>query len=290
MSTDIAVRQTGSSLAISGEQDGFTEKQVAALRQLGVEEATQGDLDVYFYQCQRTGLDPFAKQIYLIGRKSRGQMKYTIQTGIDGYRLIARRAVDRTKESLGYEDTRWCGRDGKWTDVWLSDQPPAAARVVVLRNGQRFPATALWSEYVQTKYDGNVSDMWSRMGANQLAKCAEALALRKAFPQDLSGIYTDEEMQQAERVGQPDAQPQRAVQATPEPNPIGDAKARAWVALSTMYPEWTNDEKLVELDTVLAERNVTRETASVEDLDWAAQGWLDEMNQAPAPMAGDKDE
>jgi phage recombination protein Bet len=216
--TEIAIRtpQAGSSLAIGAEQDGFTDKQIAALKQLGVKDATQGDLDVFFYQAQRTGLDPFAKQLYLIGRWSREGTKFTIQTGIDGYRLIARRAVDRSGETLGYEDTRWCGQDGVWTDVWLSNQPPAAARVVVLRAGQRYPATALWSEYVQTVKDGSPNSMWARMGANQLAKCAEALALRKAFPQDLSGIYTTDEMGQAES-------PQPAREQPAKPTSIREA-------------------------------------------------------------------
>jgi phage recombination protein Bet len=213
--TELAVRNdptpAGSSLAINAEQDGFTEKQVAALKQLGVKDATNADLAVFFHQAQRTGLDPFARQIYMIGRWSREGTKQTIQTGIDGYRLIARRAVDKSGESFGYEDTRWCGQDGQWTDVWLSSQPPAAARVVVLRNGNRYPATALWSEYVQTVKDGAPNTMWAKMGANQLAKCAEALALRKAFPQDLSGIYTSEEMGQAENI-----RPARAEQVRPQ--------------------------------------------------------------------------
>lgn len=204
--TELAVRNihTGSDLAISGDQTTFTDRQVAVLRQIGLEEAKQGDLDVFFHQCQRTGLDPFAKQIYMIGRNSQNQktkqweVKYTIQTGIDGYRLVARRAADRARETLGYRDTLWCGADGRWTDVWLSDEPPAAAKVIVVRQGQDFPAIALWREYVQTVKDGSPNSMWQRMGAGQLAKCAEALALRKAYPQDLSGLYTQEEMGQSE--------------------------------------------------------------------------------------------
>jgi phage recombination protein Bet len=145
---------------------------------------------------QRTGLDPFAKQIYMIGRNV---VKQTIQTGIDGFRLVARRSADRLGETLEYEDTEWCGNDGVWADVWTHGTAPAAARVVVIRNGRRFPAVALYREYVQTKSNGEPNAMWSKMPANQLAKCAEALALRKAYPQDLSGLYTDDEMGQADR-------------------------------------------------------------------------------------------
>jgi len=199
MSTaDIAAR---SELVIEPTQTSWSPQQVAALRQLGVDAAADGDLSVFFHVCNRTGLDPFARQIYMIGRNSKNmrtdqwETKYTIQTGIDGFRLIARRASDRARTTLGYEDTVWCGDDGQWTDVWLSDKPPRAAKLAVIRDGQRYPAVALMSEYMGTDKQGNPTRMWQTKGALMLAKCAEALALRKAFPQDLSGLYTADEMQ-----------------------------------------------------------------------------------------------
>ncbi|MCL2089884.1 MAG: phage recombination protein Bet [Micrococcales bacterium] len=194
MSTDVVVRGPASDLAIVDGQTFFSDKQVAALRQLGVQGATNADLAVFFHQCARTGLDPFARQVYMIERQGR----QTIQTGIDGFRLVARRAVDATGGTLGYEDTVWCGTDGVWTDVWLAPGPPAAAKVVVLRDGQRFAAVALLGEYVGTRRDGSPTSMWASRPALMLAKCAEALALRKAFPQDLSGLYTSDETNQAD--------------------------------------------------------------------------------------------
>jgi phage recombination protein Bet len=196
--TDIAAR---SELVIEATQTSWSPQQVAALRQLGVDAAADGDLSVFFHVCNRTGLDPFARQIYMIGRNSKNmrtnqwETKYTIQTGIDGFRLIARRASDRARTTLGYEDTVWCGDDGQWTDVWLSDKPPRAAKLAVIRDGQRYPAVALMSEYMGTDKNGTPTRMWQTKGALMLAKCAEALALRKAFPQDLSGLYTADEMQ-----------------------------------------------------------------------------------------------
>ncbi|MBY6385500.1 phage recombination protein Bet [Rhodococcus erythropolis] len=204
---EIAVH-TGSALAVSPEQDFWTPKQESALAQIGVEKASKADLAVFFHQCQRTGLDPFARQIYMIERKG----KQTIQTGIDGFRLIARRATDAARGTFGYEDTLWCGEDGKWTDVWLQREQPRAAKVTVIRDGARYPAIALWNEYVGTKFNGDVTQMWATKGALMLAKCAEALALRKAFPQDLSGLYTSDEMQQEDN-GQQGSTRQRPQQS-----------------------------------------------------------------------------
>lgn len=193
MSTDVAVRP-GSDLEFRANQTFFDDKQLAALRQLGVKDASNGDLAVFFHVCRRTGLDPFSKQIYMISRWTKDGPRQTIQTGIDGYRLIARRASKASGEDLSYSDTEWCGPDGKWADVWLPDEPPFAVKQVIYRGESRFSAVALWREYVQTNKDGTPNSMWARMSSNQLAKCCEAAVLRKAYPNDMAGVFIDEEM------------------------------------------------------------------------------------------------
>jgi phage recombination protein Bet len=170
-------------LALRAEQEWWSDKQIAALRQIGVGNAPNADLAVFLHQALKTGLDPFSRQIYLIERGG----KWGIQASIDGLRVVA----ERSGKYDGQEDPLWCGDDGKWMDVWLSDKPPAAAKIVVLKNGGRFPAVARWASYAVEK-----SPTWRKMPDVMLAKCAEALALRKAFPQDLSGIYTSDEMGQ----------------------------------------------------------------------------------------------
>jgi phage recombination protein Bet len=143
------------------------------------------ELRLFAYACQRTGLDPFSKQIYAIKRGG----KMTIQAGIDGLRAIA----ERTGQLDGSE-TYWCGDDGDWRDVWLSNKPPAAAKTIIHRKGAQHPfvGVARFADYNAGQ------GLWSKMGATMIAKCSEALALRKAFPADMSGVYSTDEMQQAE--------------------------------------------------------------------------------------------
>lgn len=177
----------------------------------------------FLQHCARTGLDPIARQIYSIARKQRGQLKWQIQISIDGARLVA----ERSGQYEGQTTPEFTSDGKEWTTVWLDKVPPKAARVGVYRRGFRdaLYAVALWDAYVQTRDEwkngsktGNVivSEMWLKMGPLMLAKCAEMLALRKAFPQDLSGLYSAEEMDQSAPV---EATVER-VQSTPTPEVV----------------------------------------------------------------------
>lgn len=186
-------------LALRDDQDQWDEKQIAVLRQSGIDnDITPAELAAFLHTCQRTGLDPFARQIYLVGRwdKRLRRKTYAPQTSIDGYRIIAQ----RSGEYAGQDGPYWCGSDGQWVDVWLAAEPPRAAKVGVVRKGFAKPlyAVAKWESYVQTDKDGKTIGLWAKMPDLMLAKCAEALALRKAFPNDLAGVYTAEEMAEAD--------------------------------------------------------------------------------------------
>lgn len=145
------------------------------------------ELRLFAYACQRTGLDPFSRQIYAIKRGN----KMVIQAGIDGLRSIAERSGQ-----LDGSETYWCGADGVWSDVWIGDKPPAAAKTIIHRKGcsHSFVGVARTQDYNAGQ------GLWSKMPAAMIAKCSEALSLRKAFPANLSGVYTTDEMEQAEEV------------------------------------------------------------------------------------------
>ena len=198
--TDLAT--TSGALAIRADQTQFTDDQLVVLRHMGIpQKATSEDLRVFLHRAQQLRLDPFAGQIHLVEYGG----KPVIQVGIHGWESIARDTADAAEVDIEWEDTQWCGPDGVWADVWLSDEPPAAARAVLLRAGKRYPAVCLYREFVgmakvydeRTKRwtgDWRVNKMWSEKPAHMLGKCARAAALRTAFPRQFSDVRIPEEL------------------------------------------------------------------------------------------------
>jgi phage recombination protein Bet len=158
--------------------------QVALIRRTLTDGLNDQEFALYLEVAKRTGLDPFRKQIYALKRGGR----LTIMTGIDGFRVLAL----RSGAYEGQTPPQWCGEDGVWRDVWLEAKPPAAARQGVYRRGFREP---VWGVARFASY--RADNLWNKMPEVMIAKCAEALAIRKAFPEDTSGLYSEDEMDQA---------------------------------------------------------------------------------------------
>ncbi len=209
MTTQLA---TTASTAIARE---FTPQDVDLIKKTVAKEATDGELKLFLAIAGRTGLDPFARQIFFVKRGGVGQTTISI----DGFRLIA----ERSGKYEGQIGPFWCGEDGEWKDVWLKSEPPAAAKIGILRTGFREP---LWAVANFSAYNAG-SPIWKKMPALMLSKTAEMLALRRSFPMELSGLYGVEEMEQAYSEAPPQ---ERAAPATQtNENPIVKAFASVGV-------------------------------------------------------------
>jgi phage recombination protein Bet len=166
----------------------YNQEQIELIKNTICKGASTEELKLFCMQCARTGLDPFARQIYSIERGGRRSM----QISIDGARLIA----ERSGHYAGQLGPHWTGMDGTWIECWLKKEAPAAARVAVLRHDFKEP---LWAIANFDAYNAK-NNMWQKFPALMIAKCAEMLALRRGFPQELSGLYSQEEMSQSDDI------------------------------------------------------------------------------------------
>lgn len=207
----------------------LTEEKRELLKRTLCKGASDDEFELFAAQCQRTGLDPFAKQIHAVFRWDNKLKRkvMTIQTGIDGLRLIAQ----RTGEMNGMEGPFWCGEDGHWLDVWLANSPPLAAKVICYRKGQDHPyvGVANFNSYKQFDKEGMLTPMWMKFSALMIAKCAEALALRRAFPFDCSGLYIPEEIELLPEESAKPPHPESATNPSPTTGEIGSDSLLAWL-------------------------------------------------------------
>lgn len=224
----------------------WTREQIDLIKSTVARGATDNELALFLYVCKQTGLDPLARQIHAVKRWNRAENRemMSIQTGIDGYRLIAA----RTGQHMGTEAATFDTEEA---------EHPNRATVTVYRNVQgekvAFTATARWAEYVQTTKEGSANSFWHRMPYLMLEKCAEALALRKAFPAELSSLYTHDEMAQADN--EPDQhhgdRPLRTVgkpairMAAPEEEEEQRAAVAAHVPIPPSAPTQRTDTRLI---------------------------------------------
>lgn len=206
------------------------------------EGSTNAELELFIHFAKRTGLDPLARQIYAMKNKG----KFSILTSIDGFRLIAERSGSYAGQTIPlYYDTD----SETWIDVWVKKTFPAACKVGIHRKDFIEPmyAVAHWEAYAQKKADGTIAYAWRTMPTIMLAKCAEALALRKAFPQELSGLYTSDELSE-DKIHE--------VSVAPE----SETKKEQVILKGTYYPEkpkkQTDPEKQAYIDKLTSAKDL----------------------------------
>ncbi len=233
----------------------FNPEQIELIKNTIAKDATNDELKLFLYQCQRTGLDPMTRQIYFMKRGG----KVTIQTSIDGFRVIAERSGD------------YGGQD---EPVFIKDEGDLYCKVTVYRfRGEiRYPAAvgvAYWKEYCP---QSGQDFMWKKMPHTMLAKVAEALALRKAYPQDLSGLYTNDEMNQADQK-----------EAVKQPVNAPDEGERRLLRNMVYNTDLNPDEK----EGILAAIDLCPDYATYREIEFELENRQQSIDQIPNPSQKD---
>ena len=200
-------------------------------------DTTDDEFNMFIEICKRQGLDPFRRQIYALvfNKDDAKKRQVSFITGIDGYRAIARRAnnyrPDENEPEFEYDEAMKC----EHTNPKGIKKATVTVYQYMVDGWYPIKGRALWEEFApvrvkkewQAQYDENNQPIlqtegkfkgsplkklmpvkgeppylekstWKDMPEQMLAKCAEAQALRKGWPEEIGGIYTHEEMQKAQ--------------------------------------------------------------------------------------------
>jgi phage recombination protein Bet len=182
-----ANKESGMSVAIvkQPQQLTYTKEQEQMIRDMYGNGASPTEFAVFLEICKARNLNPFTRQIFFVARwdSQKRREVYTAQVSIDGLRAQAQRTGlydGQDEPEFEYDENG---------DLKL-------ARVRIYRKDWSRPAVGVahFTEYAQYNKEGKLTQMWATKQHIMLAKCAEALAIRKAFPEDTSGLYVAEEM------------------------------------------------------------------------------------------------
>lgn len=211
--------------------------------------ATREESEELIAIAEARGLNPIAGECYFVKRWDNAKRRevWAVQASIDAMRIKAE------------ESGLYAGQDEPEFE-YDAKGAITLARVRVYRKDWPRPmvGVARFSEYVQTTKEGAPTKFWKNMPHNQLAKCAEALALRKAFPKRFARIYTPDEMAQAANDATPAHDPQTGEvrETAPKPAQVEAFNAR----LARIHHANTIDE--IKSALAGAKRVVTPEQAA----------------------------
>lgn len=201
-----------------------TVEQTELIKRTICQGATEQEMQLFFFDCKRRGVHPLDRLIHFTKRSG----KYTPITSIDFFRQRA------------HSSGAYAGEEPPAFELLTSGAPDVCTYTVYrIVQGVRCPwtAKARWDEY----YPGDsLGFMWKKMPFLMLAKCAEALALRKAFPAELQGLYVKEEMDQAGPV---------KVGTVPEEHAAADGLGSVRQASEPMRTATAEDESIVTNET-----------------------------------------
>lgn len=248
----------------AGEVSRYSQEQRDELRALmDAGEASDGDVRMLETVAARTGLDPFARQLYIVGRRTKKSNKYrggrdewitrwTVQTGIDGFRAVTRRYADARGKDVNIERPVFYDDEGNSRPIWLKKWGnPSAVEVTIRLGGSSAIGIATWDEYVQTTDEWKNGEktgrrvpnsMWAQMPSTMLKKCAEAQAHRQICPLT-AGLYEPAEMAHLDRdTGLVKAESTRIhPDEQNPPTPAAIARPAADIAADVLAPDATVD-------------------------------------------------
>jgi phage recombination protein Bet len=160
----------------------FTPKQLQLIITTVAKGATPEELQLFLYRCKLLDLNPLKPgQIFFI---KYGQGAGTIVVGIDGFRSNAGRTGKHVSTTRGV-----LKEGGQITYGWAR----------VKRRDQAGEVQEFYEEVPIEEFYNDKNPSWKKMPETMIKKCAEAAALRMAYPDRLGGVYEEAERDAIEK-------------------------------------------------------------------------------------------
>ncbi len=181
-----------------GEVAIYNGKQLDLIRRTVAKDANTDEFNQFIHICRATRLDPLRRQAYcFVFNKHKPEWRQmTVVVAIGGYRAIADRTGNyRPDPDAAFIEYSEAAKDARTNPLGIVR---ATVKVFKHSHGEWHCVTgeAYWDEYVPLK-DGAIDQKkagWTKMPRIMVAKCAEANALRKAWPDDFAGLEVEEEV------------------------------------------------------------------------------------------------
>jgi phage recombination protein Bet len=194
----------------------YTPEQLSLVKRTVASDCTNDEFSLFVEVCRRVGLDPFRRHIYAVvyNKDKPDKRKMSIITGIDGFRAVAARnrdyRPDEAEPQIHYSDAL---KDPVTNPLGIEKAVVKAFKLSPDSEWHPVVGVAYWDEFAPIGDEWGKDDItgkwgktgkqylggqWPRMARVMIAKCAEAQALRKGWPEDLSGVYVQEEMERAQ--------------------------------------------------------------------------------------------
>jgi phage recombination protein Bet len=194
----------------------YSASQLALVKRTVAADCNDDEFNLFVEVCKRVGLDPFRKQIHAVvySKDKPNKRKMSIITGIDGFRAVAARngdyRPDDEEPAITYLPEL---KDPMTNPLGIEKAVVKCYKLGPDKQWHAIPGVAYWDEFAPmtdewawNQAEGKktptgkreLSGKWKTMPRVMIVKCSEAAALRKGWPEDLSGIYAAEEMDRAQ--------------------------------------------------------------------------------------------
>jgi len=190
------VKTASKSLAVAKPRR-LQKNEVELLKRTVAKGVTDDEFALFLWVCKKHKLDPMCRQVHAVRRYVQKHHQDENGIWVAGHQMVIQIGIDGYRALAGRDHGDFGGCDEPEFVFDTDKRIPVLARIRLWKKGLEHPivGVAYWDEYAPRDLTRAEAFMWNKMPKHMLAKCAEALALRKGYP-ELADIYTNEEMSQ----------------------------------------------------------------------------------------------